>query len=471
LLSLLADFERKPIRARTKSGRVASFRDGKAFPGKTPYGYLWDNKNRKINIDNVRAPIYNQIVDMYLIDHLSTTSVAERLTQMDIETPGSGLHKNKKSTRWSDDMVRRILHNPAYAGEATYLKNGYVTAVSEDGHPYHKKVDKPNDSDPITIKFPPLITQEKWGDIQKQIEYNKRKPKKIRKKDAIDKFLTSNTLGKHFICGNCGSVIRSRVYYDKRAGKTRYQYGCSRHLTSRKQLKARGKEYCPMPAMESDGFDAEVWDEIIRILSNPMKFMKKWILPENQNRIDKSIKQLKKKLGEKQKELDRFTDWIAIESDARVAKSYRNKQRELSEQIDHLQADINIRRRENKVSADSIKYLTKIVEEAEQVVTDMENIVAGKRFGNVENVVIPTIFNELRKLESYDVRKEVLEAVISPEQGGVVRMTFDFDDNFHFVELDAKLNYLRTVRIIEGLKNGKLADGSFFNPNYLITMR
>jgi hypothetical protein len=364
-------------------------------------------------------------------------------------------------------MVRRMLHNPAYAGEATYLKNGYVTAISEDGHPYHKKVDKPNDSDPITIKFPALISQEKWGDIQKQIEYNKRKPKKIRKKDAIDKFLTSNTLGKHFICGNCGSVIRSRIYYDKRAGKTRYQYGCSRHLTSKKQLKARGKEYCPMPAMASDGFDAEVWDEIIRILSNPMKFMKKWILPENQNRIDKSIKQLKKKLGEKQRELDRFTDWIAIEPDARVAKSYRNKQRELSEQIDQFQADINIRRRENKVSADSIKYLTKIVEEAEQAVTDMEDIVAGKRFGNVENVVIPTIFDELRKLESYDVRKEVLEAVVSPEQGGVVRMAFDFDDDFHYVELDAKLNYLRTVRIIEALKNGKLADGSFFNPNYL----
>jgi len=403
-----------------------------------------------------------------LIDHLSTTSVAERLTQMDIETPGSHLYKNKKSTRWSDDMVRRILHNSAYAGEATYLKNGYVTAVSEDGHPYHKKVDKPNDSDPITIKFPALISKEKWDDIQKQIEYNKRKPKKIRKKDATDKFLTSNTLGKHFICGHCGSVIRSRTYYDKRADKTRFQYGCSKHLTSKKQLKARGQEDCPMPALASDVFDIEVWEEIARILANPMKFLMKWIRPDNQKRIENSIKQLKKKVSEKQKELDRITDLIAIEPDVRVAESYQKKQRELSEQIDQLEADIQIKRRENKVSADSIKYLEKILEEAEEALTDLEDIVAGKRAGNIENVVIPTMYNNLKRLESYDVRKEVLESVVSPEQGGVVRMAFDFEDNYHYVELDAKLNYLRTVRIIEALKNGTLVNGSFFNPNFSI---
>lgn len=467
LLSLLADLERETIRERTKSGRVASFRDGKAFPGRPPYGYLWDNKNKKIKIDEGRAKYYRKIVDMYLIDHISTTSIAERLTQMDIETPGSRLYKNKKSTRWSDDMVRRMLHNPAYAGEATYLKNGYVTAVSEDGHPYHKKVDKPNDSDPITIKFPALISSEGWGDIQKQIEYNKRKPKKIRKKDAIDKFLTSNTLGKHFICNLCGSVIRARIYNDKRAHKTRYQYGCSRHLMSNKQLKLRGKEHCPLPAINSDGFDFEVWSALITIISSPMRFLKDWISPEKHKSFSREIKQFEKKQVKKEKELDRITDLIAIESDALIVESYQRKQRELSAQIDQIRADIAVKRRENKVSAESIKYLKKIVEEAEEAVTQIEEIVTDKQHGDVEGVVIPTIFFELEKLESYDAKKEVLEAIVSPEKGGYVKMAYDYDEKLHYPVLDSKLNYLRTAHIIEGLKNGTVADGTFFNPNYL----
>ena len=35
----------------------------------------------------------------------------------------------------------------------------------------------------------------------------------------------------------------------------------------------------------------------------------------------------------------------------------------------------------------------------------------------------------------------------------------------HAIELDAKLNYVRTARIIKALKEDTLADGSFLIPN------
>ena len=468
LLSLLSELERKTIRARTKSGRVASFRAGKSFPGRVPYGYLWDKDNKIIDIDTERAEIYQKIVDMYLNDHLSTTFVADELKKMGIETPGSRYNKENKTIEWTDTMVGRILHNTAYYGKATHLQKGYETDFSKKtGRPYNRKVNKPNDSDPITFTFPKLIFKERWDDIQKRIAYNKSKPKKARKKDAVNKFLTSNTLGKHFICGLCGSVIRAKVYYNKRNGKTMYQYGCTRHLMSKRQLETRNKEKCPLPAINADGFDFEVWFEVINILANPMKFLREWFQSDSQKRIEKDIKQLEKEKNKKQRGLDRITDRIVRESNVRMVDSYVNMQRELSTDIDHISAKIDIKNRETKVSADSIKFMKKLVEDAEKAVGKIKNIINGKELGSVEDIVISTIYDELESLKSYDIKKEILEAVVSPEQGGVVRMIYNYDEKRHYAELDAKLNYLRTARIIEALKSGSLSNNAFFNQRYL----
>jgi site-specific DNA recombinase len=467
LLSLLAEFQRKELRTLTKGGRVSSFRDGKSFPGTTPYGYIWDRKAKKIKIDKIRSKIYKRIVDWYLNDHLSTTSIAEQLTHMEAETPGSRRYKGRKSYRWSDDMVRRMLHNTAYYGEAVYLKNGYEIAISADGNPYHKKVRKQNDSDPVTIKFPPLITRAQWDDIQLRMEYNKRKPKKLRKKDAVGKFLTSNTLGKHFLCGLCGSKIRARTYYNKRNGKTMYQYGCTRHLMSNRQLGFRNKESCPLPAVNADSVDFEVWGDVITVLSSPRKFLREWIQPDKQESVEKEIVGLQNKLKKKQNELDKITDFIAKESVPRVVESYQKKQRELSTEIDRISADIGIKQRKRKVSVESLNYMKKLIEETERTVSRMEKIAAGRRPGDVENEVIPSIYAKLENVKSYDVKKEVLEAVVSPEQGGVVNLSYDYDEKSHSIDLDAKLNYVRTARIIKALKESTLTDGSFLIPDYL----
>jgi len=467
LLSLLADFERKTIRARTKSGRVASFRDGNSFLGSVPYGYLWDRENKKIVPHEEHAKVYNEIVDLYLLDHLSTTGIAERFTMMEYETPGSRRNKNKKSTRWSDDMIRRMLHHTAYYGEATYLKDGYKQVISADGHPYFtKQAGKPNSSGPITIKFPKLISRKKWDDIQKRIEYNKIKPKKIRKKDAVDKFLTSNTLGGHFICNSCGTIIRAKVYL-ARSGKEMHQYGCSRHLMSNRQLKNRNKTKCSMPALKADDFDFEVWDAVITILSNPMKYLREWILPNESKSSGASIDQLRRKKVKNQNRLDRITDLIVDQSNKRLLKSYQKKQRELSAAIDYANAEIDIKKRERKVEHESIQYIKKLLEEAELAVDKMEDIISGNQLEDIEDVVIPTIYNSLEKIKSYDVKREILDAVVSPEQGGIVKMAFDDDTGQHEVIIDAKLNYLRTVRIIKALRDGTLADGSIYNPNQL----
>ena len=108
--------------------------------------------------------------------------------------------------------------------------------------------------------------------------------------------------------------------------------------------------------------------------------------------------------------------------------------------------------------------MIKLLEEAEKTVSEMEQMASEDRIESLDGVVIPTIYDNLQKLESYDVKRKILEAVVSPEMGGVVKMTYD--DIRHWAVLDAKLNYHRTVNIIKALRNGTLADGSFFNPDY-----
>ena len=153
-----------------------------------------------------------------------------------------------------------------------------------------------------------------------------------------------------------------------------------------------------------------------------------------------------------------------------MVESYQKKQRELSSRIYRIQADIDIKQREKKVSTQSLKYLMNLAEEFEKTIDEMEKLIYEGKLSDLEDTVVKTIYDKLEKLESYEVRKELLEAVVSPEQGGYVKLAYDNDEKRHAIKLDAKLNHLRTSRIIEALKSGKLADNSFFNPHYLRRM-
>ena len=76
LLSLLADFERKKISSRTKSGKRAATRNGAYLPGRPPFGYIFNKDTKAIEINDDQQGIYLEMIDLYTVDKLTSPQIA-----------------------------------------------------------------------------------------------------------------------------------------------------------------------------------------------------------------------------------------------------------------------------------------------------------------------------------------------------------------------------------------------------------
>jgi len=413
---------------------------------------------------------YLEIVDLYTIDHLSTPKIADVMTERRYNTPGSSIDgKRPISMVWTSDMILRILKNTAYYGESTYFTRQYETAVCKETRmPYHKRTLKKSNEEGVVIKFPPLITKVKWDEIQSQIKYNKKKPRTNRRKHATETFLVSDTLGRQFRCGLCGSKIAAKVRKRYRSGRIFYQYMCAKHYQSKKQLKAKGYEKCPLPSVDSRDADFEVWKEISLLIANPIKFLRTWLPKKEFNSKDNRVAVLHEKLKRKKTGFDRMTDLIATIEDDSMVQSYINKQHGLSKEISRIEASIKTLKREQHTSAEAIKYLRKVVSETEDVITRAEEEVEAG--GDIDGFVIPSVYDKLEAITDFDIRRRILSSVVAPENGGYVELTYNFDKNEGAIEHDVKVNamlnvqrvanIIKTIRNEGGLKNiSKLSNG------------
>jgi len=152
LLGTFAQFEREMIQERMDEGRMAKWADGKAFIGSLPFGYVWDDVNKSIEIHPDISIIYHKIVNLYLDQNFSYRSVALQLTEEGIPPPSnsSRVYKKKAAKVWNETLIGNVLKNSAYKGEATYNK----TDTNGEEKPEEKW---------ITVQYPPLINESRWN--------------------------------------------------------------------------------------------------------------------------------------------------------------------------------------------------------------------------------------------------------------------------------------------------------------------
>jgi hypothetical protein len=98
--------------------------------------------------------------------------------------------------------VSDILKNPTYTGKNMQNKFEFVKRVSKvtKKQYYCASKNKKPEEQWITIQYPPLITQDRFDQIQARIENQKRKPKKHHNGHE-NHFMDENVL----FCGYCGS--------------------------------------------------------------------------------------------------------------------------------------------------------------------------------------------------------------------------------------------------------------------------
>lgn len=176
------------LKENTKRGLNKKIADGE-WPTKAPIGYLnyTIDKQNKIKVDNIRAPLVKKAFEMYSTGLYSVEEVWRRMKQAGLtNTKGKPLDLNG---------MHKLIHNPFYYGEMRV--NGIL---------------KPH-------IYPPLINRELFEHCQQISRGFKKSPFKYGGKEFIFRGLVH--------CGCCGNRITSYIA-KKRSGK-RYTYlRCSR---------------------------------------------------------------------------------------------------------------------------------------------------------------------------------------------------------------------------------------------------
>lgn len=123
ILAAIAELEMEIITSRMKKNRLARWRDRRIFCGKPPYGYVWNSKEKRIEIvvEVDQGEVYSGIVKEYLDLGRSLNDISIDLNAEGVQTRNDGL------SRWSSGTLSKILKCADYCGEITV--NRFVTDV------------------------------------------------------------------------------------------------------------------------------------------------------------------------------------------------------------------------------------------------------------------------------------------------------------------------------------------------------
>lgn len=211
--AVIAEYEREKIRERTRRGKMAKAKSGKLVgDGSPPYGYrrVGKDENTHLEIDEYEAAIVRRIFAMYLGlegEAVPIVKITAILTAEGVPPPNRG---QGNARGWYKFTARAILRRSAYVGEFRYTEH--------------------------TIHLPDLaiLDREIWEAAQKQIEKNKQRARRNRKRE----YLLSN----HLTCA-CGLAMVGK-YGRGKGGPDHYRYyACARntdaHLSNCKERNIR----------------------------------------------------------------------------------------------------------------------------------------------------------------------------------------------------------------------------------------
>ncbi|GLI34194.1 hypothetical protein DAMNIGENAA_16270 [Desulforhabdus amnigena] len=156
ILAAISQLELEIITSRIKENRLARWRDRRIFCGKAPYGYIWNPKEKRIEIEPEQGEIYSIVVKEYL-------DLARSLNDISLELNAEGIPtRNGGSSKWFSGTLSKILKSADYCGEITV--NRFITDVKG------KIIGHRSESEHIIFEAPPLITRARWDRLQERLD-------------------------------------------------------------------------------------------------------------------------------------------------------------------------------------------------------------------------------------------------------------------------------------------------------------
>jgi len=400
LLGAFAEFEHSMIAERTSSGRLIKWKANKALIGTVPYGYTFNKETKKIEVNPEQRAVYEKIVSLYLEQRLSTTNIALQLNRELIPPP-----YNKGKQRWYYAGILRILKNPAYTGEVTYNRFERVLKTDMNGKQYHVVTKKQKSEDKLVkVQFEPLITHEKWGEIQNLIKNNTMRVQR-KYKEYEDHFILEKGLIK---CGECGAKMQKVLVRPGKTAPAHFFYACYWKGQTKKRELYNHKE-CSLQ-VDAEMVDNYVFNQVVDFLSNPSAFAKAFYKDEDVDNLKQRIQHLENnKITQKKKLEAMYAKYFILDEPNKeilqpLIKNEEKKMVDIEEELKRL-----------ATSYEFTKHKVDRLSQFEQVLKD----------GTLSEKIRTSYKTKAQFIKylnglSFEQKQKVIEGVISPETGGTV---------------------------------------------------
>lgn len=201
ILSSVAQQESETISNHVKLGLKMKSERGELVGFNNCYGFSYDSKNNQLSIVEEEAAIVKLIFNDY-IEGKGCTSIAKRLTQMEIKTP-------RGNDVWTDTTVRGILRNEKYKGDVIQGKTFTIDPIS------HKRVKNFGESDKYYMKdhHEGFISRETFDRAQEILKERCGARATGRRLGNVGNKYTLSGMMK---CGFCGNTYTRRAMYSNR---------------------------------------------------------------------------------------------------------------------------------------------------------------------------------------------------------------------------------------------------------------
>jgi len=267
---MVAEYERAKLLERSRRGKRHAARMGavSVLCG-APYGYRYVSKPEgsgaaRYEIATEEAQVVRRIFDWVGRDRLSIGEVCRRLQRQGFPT------RSGKSA-WDRTTVWGLLKNPAYRGEAAFGKTRVgprstrprpIRGGIEQPRRAHGVLDVPAD-DWIRVPVPGIVGPVLFDVVQDQLAENRRRS---RQSARGARYLLQGLV----VCRLCGYAYYGKPISLRAAKGKRRDYAYYRCCGS-DAYRFGGQRVCSNAQVRTDRLDEAVWQEVERLLRDPIR--------------------------------------------------------------------------------------------------------------------------------------------------------------------------------------------------------
>lgn len=345
IMAGIAQDESRRTSERVKWGQKRRMEQGVVF-GRELYGY--NLEKGVLSINEEEAETVKLIFHKYLNEGKGTHVIARELYESNIMP--------KRTKRWSNSMILKMLRNEKYVGDLEQKKT--ITLDYLD----HKKIYNKGQEEKVYLKdhHEAIIDRDMWNAVQ--VELDKRTLTKEQKSKHSNRYWCSGKL----TCGECGSKFVSRTKNLKN-GNLYKTWRCHNNAQfGSKKLDTHGNEVgCNIRSVNYIALNNVVnfileyikdyKDKAVSSFTSEIKNLRKKQKIQNTDSLLKKIEGINIK---KQKLIDSMLDGIISQDDMSLMnEKYDSEIRELKEDIKAIE-EINLI---NKNQADNLQvYIDRI---------------------------------------------------------------------------------------------------------------